>query len=630
MTGGIGITTNSTSDAPTVRQPALLAAKIRYKGIRNPSFLGFAVRGMALRRLTILVLFGLTILPVACGGCTPSTETPVAPKEDDVAALFRDVTAPSGVDFRYRNGAEAGHLSILESLGGGVALLDFDGDGRLDLFLPGGGFFQGETIRGHPCKLYRNLGGGKFADVSDLLHIEGGWFYSHGAAVGDYDRDGWPDLLLTGWGRLALFHNEPVDAKDPAKGRHFVDVARRAGLTSQSWSTSAGWADFDGDGFPDLYVCHYVNWSFANHPRCGRPPDVCPPKVFDGLPHKLFRNNRDGTFRDVSIEASLRLGGPDASKGLGVLLVDFNADGKADIYVANDTADSFLYVNRCTPGHFRFEERGLISGTARDGGGSANGSMGVDATDYDGSGRPSLFVTNYENELHALYHNECDGGHILFSYASPSTGIAVLGQNTVGWGTGFLDIERRGWQDLFVATGHAMRFPSRNGGDPRQRPILLRNRGGKFTDISHQGGPYFRTAHQARGAALGDLDNDGRTDLVVSHLNEPLILLRNEATTDNHWLGVELVGRGHADVVGARLILECGDRKLTRFAKGGSSYASSGDRRHVFGLGQTARVGRLTVIWPNGETQHWEGLAVDRYSRVTQGEPGAKACRTDP
>src|SRR6185312_12092410 len=205
---------------------------------------------------------------------------------------------------------------------------------------------------------------------------------------------------------------------------------------------------------------------------------ICPPKVFDGLPHKLFRNNRDGTFTDVSIEAQLRPGGKDASKGLGVLLVDLNGDGKPDIYVANDTADSFLYVNRSMPGKFRFEERGLVSGTARDLGGSPNGSMGVDAADYDGSGRPSLLVTNYENELHALYRNECHGDRIVFQYASTTAGISSLGQNTVGWGSGFLDLDHHGWEDLFIATGHAIRYPAHGGSDPRQRPILLRNQGG--------------------------------------------------------------------------------------------------------------------------------------------------------
>ena len=246
--------------------------------------------------------------------------------------------------------------------------------------------------------------------------------------------------------------------------------------------------------------------------------------------------------------------------------------------------------------------------------------MGVDAADYDGSGRPSLFVTNYENELHALYRNECQGDSILFQYASTTAGIVSLGQSTVGWGAGFLDLDHHGWEDLFIATGHAIRYPPRSGSDPRQRPILLRNQGGKFTNISHEGGPYFHTAHLARGVALGDLDDDGRADLVISHLNEPVVLLRNESATDNHWLGAELVGRKNADVVGARLILECGQRKQTRFAKGGGSYASSGDRRHVFGLGQATKIDRLTVVWPNGARQHWDDLMIDQYHRLPQGE----------
>lgn len=584
------------------------------------------------RGFAILLLLGCTMLPVACSDRTPPVSTVTAPtRQDDESSLFRDITAASGIAFAYRNGAEAEHLSILESLGGGVALLDFDGDGKFDIFLPGGGFFEGKEIRGRPCKLYRQVptrSAGtrsiQFEDASARLHIEGEWFYNHGAAVGDYDRDGWPDLLLTGWNRVALFHNEP----DEKGGRQFIDVARKAGLTSDSWSSSAGWADFDGDGYPDLYICYYVNWSFANHPRCGRPADICPPKVFDGLPHKLFRNNRNGTFTDVSSEAPLRPGGPDASKGLGVLLVDINGDGKPDIYVANDTADSFLYVNRCTPGlppgsarcRFAFAERGLISGTARDGSGSPNGSMGVDAADYDHSGRPSLFVSNYENELHALYRNDCRRGQVFFQYASRTSGLAALGQNTVGWGGGFLDLDRDGWEDLFVAAGHAIRYPPRSGGEPRQRPILLRNQDGVFTDISDQAGSYFRSRRLGRGVALGDLDNDGRIDLVVSHLNEPVMLLHNETPMDKHWLGVELIGRDHADVVGAKLMLDYNGQTQTRFAKGGGSYASSSDRRHVFGLGKATKIDRLTVIWPDGERREWKDLAIDRYHRLLQGK----------
>jgi enediyne biosynthesis protein E4 len=573
--------------------------------------------GQARNWLSIDAKVGLLLLIMALGsaGCQGNTLPQLA---NEQAALFRDVTLSSGIDHTYRNG-EANNLAILESLGGGVALLDFDGDGLLDVFVTGGGFFQGREIRGYPCKLYRNMGGCKFEDVSTRLVLDGPWFYTHGCAVADFDRDGWPDLLVTGWGRVALFHNEAIDPANPARGRRLVDVSTRVGLAAPSWNTSAAWADFDGDGYPDLYVARYVDWSFANHPKCsyeGKIPDVCAPKSFSGLTHALYRNHKGRTFTDVSHEAGLHPGGPQASKGLGVLAVDVNGDGKPDIYVANDTVDRFLYINRCSPGRFRFEELGLPSGAARDDRGIATGSMGLDVADYDVSGRPSLWVTNYELEMHGLYHNECRPDRVLFRYDSGRAGISRMGSTYVGWGTGFLDVANRGWEDLFIAHGHAIRYPAI--GHRAQKPVLLRNDGGRFQDISAQSGPYFEQEHQGRGVALGDLDNDGRIDVVISHLNEPVVVLHNEAGTGNHWLGVQLVGKNHADVVGARVSLEAAGRKQTRFAKGGGSYASSGDRRLVFGLGEAESVDRLKVVWPSGQEQYWDGLPIDRYHQLVQ------------
>jgi hypothetical protein len=570
--------------------------------------------------------------------------------------FFREVTKDSGVDHTYQNGQDAGHFAILESLGGGAALIDYDGDGLLDIFIPGGGFFAGpdkQEIKGYPCKLYRNLGNWKFQDVTAAVGLDQPLFYTHGAAVADYDRDGWPDLLLTGWGRLALFHNE----SDGKGGRRFVEVTKQAGLDDDSWSSSAAWADFDGDGFPDLYVCHYVNWSFANHPlNCnydGKTRDVCPPKQFQALPHKLYHNKGDGTFVDVSKSAGLRIPreekdyeeltwlskaglkvlkeadkAKEYGKGLGVLAVDVNGDGKPDIYVANDTVDNFLYMNRSIPGHLRFEEVGMAAGVARDDKGGPNGSMGVDAADYDNCGRPSIWVANYEGEMHALYHNECKDGREIFSYATQRSGIAALGQSYVGWGTAFMDLDHHGWQDLFVADGHAIRFPT--GKAKRQQlPVLMRNNGTaariQFKAITEQAGPYFQTIHCARGVAFGDLDNDGRMDMVICHLNEPSAVVANIAGVgDNHWLGVELRGKGHRDVVGARLTLQVGDHLLSRFAKGGGSYASSNDPRIVFGVGPVKQVGKLTVTWPYGKEQTWEGLALDRYWKLTEDDPEAK------
>jgi hypothetical protein len=561
---------------------------------------------------------------------------PSTPDPPPAPPLFEDISPASGLSFTYRNGEEtADHLAILESLGGGVALIDYDGDGLLDIFLTGGGFYAGhdkKDIRGWPCALYKNLGGGKFKDVTaetGLGGLAGGkpWFYSHGAAVADYDRDGWPDLLVTGWGRLALFHNVPVDPNNPARGRRFEDVTAQAGLDQGiTWATSAAFGDLDGDGYPDLYVCQYVNWSFENNPPCnydGKANDICPPRNFNGLPHKVYRNTGGRRFVDVSAEAGLVAPGRDSCKGLGVLLIDVDGDGKPDVYVANDTVDKLLYINRSEPGRIRFQEVGRTSGAALDGQGRANGSMGVDAGDFDGSGRPALWVSNYEQEYHGLYRNEMRPGVPIFHYYTVEAGLAAGVQKCVGWGTAFLDVDLDGREDLFVANGHVVRYHSEAGVGRKQPPVLYRNLGGKFRDVSRQIGGYYGN-HNGRGVGFGDLDNDGRTDLVISHVNEPATILRGIGGQDHHWLGVQLVGKGHADVVGAKVELRVGQRTLTRFAKGGGSYLSSGDRRLLFGLGDETKPGRLTVTWPSGAKQHFDDLAIDRYHRILQGQAQAE------
>ncbi len=591
--------------------------------------------------------------------------------------FFQDVTKSSGIDFSYRNGEEAGYFAILESLGGGAAVFDFDGDGLMDIFIPGGGHFQEgidayrmkemkeyldrkkadaslklpppPKIFGYPGRLYRNLGNFRFEDVTEKVGLKSQPdFYSHGVAVCDYDRDGWPDLLVTGYGRVVLYHNEP----DGKGGRKFVDVTAKAGLLGAHpdklseesgqpgehfWSTSAAWGDLDGDGFPDLYLCQYVNWSFAkNHPPCvGYVPgvdfDVCPPKEFGMVAHALWRNNGDGTFANVTKEAGLRVdrGDKDYGKGLGVMFMDVDGDGKPDIYVCNDTTPKFLYLNRSTPGHMKFNDAGRELGVAYDRNGHADGSMGVDAADYDGSGRPSLWVTNYEDEFNGLYRSSVDRNNRLnYTYFSGPAGLTVLGQSFVGFGTKFIDVDNDGWEDIVITNGHIILHPPRN--NLAQKPVLFMNTERqssdgltrRFTDFTDQGGDYFQAVHRGRGLAVGDFDNDGRIDLVFVNVNEPVSVLRNVAESKNHWLGIELEGAGHRDLVGTRLVLEAGGRKLVRYMKGGTSYLSAHDQRVVFGLGQNTQIGKLTVEWASGEpkVQEWHNLAPGKYHKLVQGK----------
>ena len=529
---------------------------------------------------------------------------------------FRDVTADSGIDFTYRNGEEADQYTILESLGGGVALIDYDGDGLLDIFFTGGGTLDGQHIKGCPCRLYKNLGNWKFRDVTADVGLDKIDFYTHGAAVADYDRDGWPDLLVTGFGRIALFHNE---AK-PGGGRHFVDVTAKAQLHDRLWSSSAGWADLTGSGFPDLYICHYVDWSFENHPPCPAKVanvehDVCPPQRFKPLVHSLYYNNGDGTFRDVTATQHLRNDGC----GLGVVLADINDDGRPDIYVANDASNKHLYFNR---GGGNLEEKAQLAGVATDEHGLYNGSMGVDVADYDGSGRASLFVTNFQGEVHALYKNL---GDERFGYQSQAVGLGALGRHFVAFGTAFVDVDNDGWEDLIIVNGHVLRHPL--GSTVKQRSLLMRNieKSGRrvFQDYSSRGGPFFDVPIVGRGLAVGDLNNRGWSDVVISNTNSPAVILRNEASTDNpaHWLGIKLVGRNNRDVAGTTVILEGKSRRLTRYAKGGGSYLSSSDRRILFGLGTSEQFQRLTVKWSWGKEEHWENLEPNHYWELHEGEP---------
>lgn len=604
-------------------------------------------RRFALSVALLCSLAGVLVsLPAGCSSKAP--DTPLPPEEEPVGPiLLEDVTAASGIDFTYRNGEEADHYAIIETLGGGVALFDFDNDGLLDVFISGGGYFEGKKVLGRPGKLYRNLGGFKFQDVSAAVGLGGPLQYSQGVSAFDYDNDGWVDLLVSGYNRLILFHNEP----DGKGGRKFVDVTAKAGLTDNLWSSSTAWGDLNGDGFPDVYVCHYGNWGFDGtgpdgqpyrHPLdctyVGKVRDVCQPAKFTQLPHTVYLSNGNGTFTDVSNTFVRRI--DEATKaatigrvridgrGIGVVIADVNNDSRPDVYVANDTDPNFLYMNRGEKygkgAAAVVEEVGEVARVARDDRGTPNGSMGIALGDFERSGRASLLVTNYENELPALYQNRTEKPERpLFTYATQAKGLGALQGAFVSWGTSFADFDLDGWEDLVIVNGHAIRHP--HNADRKQKPSLMMNEQGKFKVRSARGGPYFTTPHNARGTAVGDLDNDGRPDLIVVGHNEPVVVFKNVAPTDGkHWVGLSLKGTGNRDLVGSRVVLQTASGTQTKFVKGGASYGSTDDPRLLFGLGGDDKILKCIVHWSHGHSIEVTGLTVDKYFTLKEGTTAAK------
>lgn len=553
--------------------------------------------------------------PAGVGGAGAVPETGDAtgdPDPDggpDSLMRFKDVTGGAGVEFTYRNGEEAGHFSILESLGGGAALFDADGDDDLDVFLPGGGAFgPGEEVLGLDCALFQNLGDWRFRDATGGARAARSTHYSHGAAAADYDNDGFTDVLVTGYGGLLLLRNQGDGT--------FVPFADGAGLNDTLWSSSAAWGDVNGDGNLDLYVAHYVNWSFENHPACSGPqgqPEVCPPREFDPLPDHLYISNGDGTFRESSGPAGLAPSGPNAGKGLGVFIADVDNDGDADVYVGNDTVSNFLYRNR---GDATFEDVSLISGTSLSDRGLPDGSMGVDLGDYNLDGLPDIWVVNYEHESFALYRNE---GDCNFRPVSQSMGVTSVGGAYVGWGTVFADFDLDGDEDIFTSNGHVIRHPTQS--PLFQTPLLFQNESGRrLVNVAGAAGEYLRTPHMGRGAAAGDIDNDGDVDLVVMHTNEPVSLLENTRLSSGRHVQLKLIGRhGNRDAIGARVRLETADGAQVRQIKGGASYASTSDRRVVFGLGDQTAVEGITIHWPGGADQDLNETATDTSWILVEG-----------
>lgn len=519
---------------------------------------------------------------------------------------FVDRSAESGLRFQYENGEEAGHFSILESLGGGLAPLDYDSDGSEDLLFAGGGSFRDQEILPANNGLFRWRDGWQLQDVSAVSGIAAAAHYSHGVSRTDYDHDGFPDVLITGYGGVQLFHNEG-DGTFTARGPE-------SGLTDNQWSSSAAWGDLNGDQDPDVYIAHYVDWSWQNHPFCAGGPnggrEICPPRSYTGLRDVLYVSNGDGSFRDVTAEALLTAEG----KGLGVVVADLDGDRDNDVYVTNDTVANFLYENT---GGGRLQDVSLHSGASLSSTGVPDGSMGVDVCDFNNDGLPDVWVVNYERETNAMYQN---AGGMVFRHVSQRIGLNAVGGMYVGWGTAAQDFDRDGDEDIFVANGHVIRYPQNTA--LYQLPLLLENEAGRrLINRADQAGPWLREQHMGRGAVAADFDADGDADLAISRIRQPAAVLENSSPPVwKRWLSVRLVGRQSArDPVGAAVRLVAGSTQ-SRFIHGGGSYGSSQSVWVYFAVPDDAVDVKLEIDWPSGQSQ---SLQPDLNRRVTVVEAAA-------
>ncbi len=524
--------------------------------------------GRAWRRLAPALLLAIAAAP------SPPADPP----------LFRDVSARSGLDFRFHSGSRGKH-DLPEIMGGGVALIDFDGDGLLDVYFCNGGPI-GAGKDDPPGRLYRNLGEGQFADATDRADAPGP-SYAMGAAVGDFDGDGRDDLFVTGWRDQRLYRNL-------GNGR-FQDVTEPAGLASKLWSTSAAFADLDADGDLDLFVTTYVDFDPNDAPFCASPDgkrDYCGPEEFAAQPDRLYRNNGDGSFTDVSKSGGIE--GPDG-RGLGVLVADLTGDRRLDVFVANDGSPCRLFENR---GGLTFVEVGREGGVAFDAAGGPLAGMGVSAGDLDGDGRIDLVVGNFLGRSTIGFRNLGAG---LFLDDSARLGLVATTRPVLGFGLALEDFDGDGDLDLMQANGHVL--DRERLGEPFAMPTkLLRNDGGKFVDASRSAGPFFGRSILGRGLAIGDLDRDGRPDAVVASLDSAPGLLLNDGP--GRFLAIELVGKGKAgrSPVGARVSATIGRGRVVREVVGGGSYLSASSRTVFIGLGP-GTIREVEVRWPSGKVQ---------------------------
>jgi hypothetical protein len=535
----------------------------------------------------------------------------------DPGFRLTNVTAAAGIEFQHNSGAYGGKL-LPETLGSGCAFLDYDRDGWQDILLVNGMDWPGHSKQRSTLKLYRNNRNGTFSDVSKAagLDVE---LYGMGVAVGDYNNDGFPDIYISCVGQSRLFRNS-------GKGT-FADVTKASGLLGrQGFSTSALWFDFDRDGLLDLFVCNYVRWSPEHDVFCsldGTHKSYCTPEAYRGDTCWLFHNRGDGTFEDVTASSGIF---DSSSKSLGVAMFDYDQDGWPDLLVANDTQPNKLYKNLRNG---KFKDVGVEAGLAFSTEGKARAGMGVDTADFENSGKAGVAITNFDNEMIGLYHSASAGsggagspGAGTYDDIAMASGLGAASRSTLGFGCAFFDANLDGWLDLAVANGHideTVRNIRGNVGYAQAPQLFLNQRAGKFRDVARELGGGFATPIVGRGLAYGDFDRDGDLDVLLTTNNGPAYLYRNDQTAGNRSIQFQLTGtKSNRDAMGATVKIFSGGLSQSRVVRGGSSYLSQSELQLTFGVGRSERIERVTVDWPSGRSEEYKDLATGRAYEIVE------------